>query len=338
METKPQISVIVPVYKVEPYLQKCIDSILAQTFRDIEVILVDDGSPDNCPAICDAAAEKDERVRVIHQKNGGLSAARNAGLDIARGEWIGFVDSDDYIAPEMYQTLYNTAIKNDAQLALCSYAYVDIQGGVLCDRRSPIQKEEILDRMQAVDRLGGDRGWYYVTAWNRLYRRELFENIRFPNGKCHEDEYTAHHIFWACERIAVVPEQLYFYVQRNDGIMYNVTLQRCLDNIWGLFDRIDFAQEHGLDRLMLRSCNGVLGLLIKIRTGDVRIDDKERELYKRENARINEKLWKMLWTPRCAKYKAGILIYMVSPRLCGLMMRLKRKMMTQRKKKAGSQE
>lgn len=153
METKPQISVIVPVYKVEPYLQKCIDSILAQTFRDIEVILVDDGSPDNCPAICDAAAEKDERVRVIHQKNGGLSAARNAGLDIARGEWIGFVDSDDYIAPEMYQTLYNTAIKNDAQLALCSYAYVDIQGGYCATGGRPSKKKRFWT---------GCRQW---TAW-----------------------------------------------------------------------------------------------------------------------------------------------------------------------------
>ena len=100
---KPLLSIIVPVYDVENYLQKCIDSILAQTFTDFELILVEDGSPDNCPALCDAAAAKDARVRVIHQKNGGLSAARNAGLDAARGAWIGFVDSDDYIAPEMYE-------------------------------------------------------------------------------------------------------------------------------------------------------------------------------------------------------------------------------------------
>ena len=129
MKEMPKISVIVPVYKVEPYLQKCIDSILAQTFRDFELILVDDGSPDNCPAICDAAAGKDERVRVIHRKNAGLSAARNAGLSAARGEYIGFVDSDDYIAPQMYQTLYDAMVKNDAQLAICNYTCIDSIGG-----------------------------------------------------------------------------------------------------------------------------------------------------------------------------------------------------------------
>ena len=127
-EKAPLLSIIVPVYKVENYLPKCIDSILAQTFTDFELILVDDGSPDNCPALCDAAAEKDARVRVIHQKNGGLSAARNAGLDAARGAWIGFVDSDDYIAPEMYEVLYQAVQSTGADLALCDYAEVDEAG------------------------------------------------------------------------------------------------------------------------------------------------------------------------------------------------------------------
>ncbi len=128
---KPLLSIIVPVYKVENYLQKCIDSILAQTFTDFELILVEDGSPDGCPALCDAAAAKDARIRVLHQKNGGLSAARNAGLDVARGEWIGFVDSDDYIAPEMYETLYKAVQSTGADLALCDYAAVD-EAGIPC--------------------------------------------------------------------------------------------------------------------------------------------------------------------------------------------------------------
>ena len=116
---KPLLSIIVPVYDVERYLPKCIDSILAQTFTDFELILVEDGSPDNCPALCDAAAAKDARIRVIHQKNGGLSAARNAGLDAARGKWIGFVDSDDYIAPEMYEALYK-AVKAPGRTLPCA--------------------------------------------------------------------------------------------------------------------------------------------------------------------------------------------------------------------------
>lgn len=324
MEKRPQLSVIVPVYKVEPYLQKCIDSILNQTFRELELILVDDGSPDRCPEICDEAARSDDRVVVIHRENAGLSAARNAGISAARGDYIGFVDSDDYIAPEMYQMLYDAATRNNAQMAVCNYAYVDIRGGVLQGWPSPIKKAEVLDHVQMLDRLGGEGSWYYITAWNRLYRRELFENIRFPFGRLHEDEYVVHYLYWACERIAILPEKLYYYVQRDGSIMRQKTLKRYLDNIWGIFDRMDFAQEHGLNRLVFRSCNGVLGLLVQIKTGEVRIEDNEREMYRRERARINGRLWGLMWMPRYEEYKARIMLYFVSPRLCGLMMRLKR--------------
>lgn len=333
METKPQLSVIVPVYKVEPYLQKCIDSVLAQTFRNLELILVDDGSPDNCPAICDAAAEKDERVVVLHRKNAGLSAARNAGLAAARGDYIGFVDSDDYIAPEMYQTLYDAMVKNDAQLAVCNYIYVDENGETTGKWVSPIKKEEVLNRVQAMDRLGGDGSWYYITAWNRLYRKELFENIRFPLGKLHEDEYIVHYVYWACERIVVVPQPLYFYVQRGGSIMRQRTLRRYLDNIWGIFDRIDFAQGHGLNRLAFRSCNALLGLLVQVRLGQVKIRDDERDLYKRERARIRGRLWGLMWMPRYEEYKARILLYMVAPRVCALMMELKRTVKARREQR-----
>lgn len=124
----PEISIIVPVYKVEAYLQTCIDSILAQTFQDFELILVDDGSPDNCPVICDEAARKDPRVRVRHQQNAGISAARNAGLKIAQGNWLGFVDSDDFVAPEFYETLYRAAKKENVKGAVCSSIQVDETG------------------------------------------------------------------------------------------------------------------------------------------------------------------------------------------------------------------
>lgn len=240
----PTISIIVPVYEVEPYLQKCIDSILAQTFRDFELILVDDGSPDSCPAICDAAAAKDSRVRVIHQKNGGLSAARNAGLDAAKGKWIGFVDSDDYIAPEMYETLLRRIQKDGAQMAVCSYTYVDEAGRDL-GRKSPITKEEVLDRVQAMDRLGGDRSWYYITAWNKLYQQKLFKTVRFPVGKLHEDQYAAHRLYWQCEKISVVAKPLYYYVQRGGSIMQSRKKAVRIDEIDAQLDRAEFALQHG---------------------------------------------------------------------------------------------
>ena len=119
-EKTPELSIIVPIYKVEKYLEECIQSILGQTFTDFELILVDDGSPDACPQMCDAAAKKDSRVRVIHQKNGGLSAARNTGIEAARGNWLGFVDSDDFVAPDMYEKLYHAAVNAGADCAVCS--------------------------------------------------------------------------------------------------------------------------------------------------------------------------------------------------------------------------
>ena len=323
----PTISIIVPVYNVEKYLPRCIDSILAQTFRDFELILVDDGSPDNCPALCDAAAEKDPRVVVLHQKNGGLSAARNAGLEIARGEWVGFVDSDDYIAPEMYETLYHTAISRGGgvQLVICSYTYVDEEDNTL-PRESPIKQEKVLDRIEAMDLLGGDRSWYYITAWNKLYAKKLFDTVRFPVGKLHEDEYVVHELFWQCEKIAIVPQALYFYVQRNGSIMRQKSIKRYLDGVDGTFRRMKFACEHGLNRLAFRSCNGVLGLLSSLKCEGLLEESGEEELYEQTLQEIRPKLYSLLKIPRYEEYKLAILAFLLSPRLFYLLLQWKIKL------------
>lgn len=212
---KPLLSIIVPVYKVENYLQKCIDSILAQTFTDFELILVDDGSPDNCPALCDAAAAKDARIRVLHQKNGGLSAARNAGLDVARGEWIGFVDSDDYIAPEMYETLYKAVQSTGADLALCDYVKVD-ETGALCTQTHVAVPQKSLTGRELLQKA------YWTTvqiACNKLYHRTIFAQLRYPVGKLNEDFFVIPEICLNTQKAVVVPDVLYYYVQRGDSIM-----------------------------------------------------------------------------------------------------------------------
>ena len=212
---KPLLSIIVPVYDVENYLQKCIDSILAQTFTDFELILVDDGSPDNCPALCDAAAAKDARIRVIHQKNGGLSAARNAGLDAARGAWIGFVDSDDYIAPEMYETLYKAVQSTGADLALCDYVKVD-ETGALCTQTHVAVPQKSLTGRELLQKA------YWTTvqiACNKLYHRTIFAQLRYPVGKLNEDFFVIPEICLNTQKAVVVPDVLYYYVQRGDSIM-----------------------------------------------------------------------------------------------------------------------
>ena len=220
METKqnaaPVISIIVPVYKVENYLQQCIDSILAQTFRDFELILVDDGSPDNCPALCDAAAQKDARIRVVHQKNGGLSAARNAGLDIARGAWIGFVDSDDTVAPEMYETLHTLAQENDANLAVCGLLLVDEQNRPL-NPLSEAPKTVVLTREQAIARIASAP--FHISP-NKLFRREIFAQLRYPVGKLNEDSFTAPAILEQVTKAVYTTQQLYHYLQRTGSIMH----------------------------------------------------------------------------------------------------------------------
>ena len=230
---KPLLSIIVPVYKVENYLQKCIDSILAQTFTDFELILVEDGSPDGCPALCDAAAAKDARVRVIHQKNGGLSAARNAGLDAARGAWIGFVDSDDYIAPEMYETLYKAVQSTGADLALCDYAEVN-EAGTPCPKMHgslsgmELTGRELLQKASAL---------MVQLAWNKLYRRAIFAQLRYPVGKLNEDIFMSPDICRQARKAVVVPEALYYYVQRSSSIMgKNKTLRH--------YDAAEAAQRY----------------------------------------------------------------------------------------------
>ena len=255
-----EISVIVPIYRVEAFLPACIDSILKQTFRNIEVILVDDGSDDGCPAICDAAAEKDVRVQVIHQENQGLSAARNTGIDAAKGEYIAFVDSDDTIEPTMLESMLERIRQDGSEMALCNYRYVDERGKEIKERagESPIVRDEVICREQAMDMLCIEKSWYYITAWNKLYARRLFEHIRFPVGKRNEDVFVAHEFYWACERISVVKEPLYHYVWREGSIMRSKPTVKMLDAADGWLECCRFALDKKIDKLAVRGYNGAI--------------------------------------------------------------------------------
>lgn len=210
------ISVIVPVYNVEKYLPKCVDSILNQTYRNLEVILVDDGTKDASDAICDAYAQKDPRVKVIHKENGGLSSARNAGIDIARGEYLGFVDSDDWIEPDMYETLLSLAEKYGVKM-VCGGRYdMDAATGKrtvgLCpEREEVITGEEMCGRIFLWDNVDS-------AAVDKLYHRSLLENIRYPLGKVCEDVPTTYRIALRAERIALCNKPFYNYFHRENSI------------------------------------------------------------------------------------------------------------------------
>ena len=228
-QKRPEISIIVPVYKAEKYLNECIDSILAQTFTDFELILVDDGSPDNCPALCDAAAAKDSRIRVIHKPNGGVSTARNAGLDAARGNWIGFVDSDDVIDRTFYEKMYRTVKKYGTKLAVSNIFYIEEDGAVSAYKDLPIQ-DEVLTREECAHRV---RLTPMAHVTTKLYRREIFENIRFPAGRLYEDAYILPDVLEEITEMACVAEPLYHYRinSTNNGIMHRRVTLKNLEEI-----------------------------------------------------------------------------------------------------------
>ena len=209
----PLISIIVPIYKVEPYLRRCLDSIVNQTYTNLEIILVDDGSPDGCPQICDEYAAKDNRIVVIHKENGGLSDARNAGLDICKGEYISFVDSDDWVTPTYIEYLIKAIKDNNAELAVCNYTQTK-QSYILNIPNTSPPEYEILTSTSAVKKLWSKDNVTFVTSWGKLYKASLFASIHFPNGKIHEDEYTTYKLLYLSKKTVFLNESHYFYYQR----------------------------------------------------------------------------------------------------------------------------
>lgn len=237
------ISVIVPVYCVEPYIEQCINSILNQSFHNLEVILVDDGSPDACPQICDDYAKKDQRLKVIHKENGGLSDTRNVGLDIASGEWIAFVDSDDFLEPTMLQTLYEASVTQKADMAVCNAAFFDSQR-YLCRPDWFSVNDGCISGLDVLKT--GRIPTSLVVAWNKLYRRAIFETVYYPVGRIHEDEAIAHQVLYMCDKIVCLDQKLYYYRQNPNGITKKAFNINRLDAILALADRVHYYQSHGL--------------------------------------------------------------------------------------------
>lgn len=209
-----KISVIVPVYKVEAYLERCVRSLCRQTYTNLEIILVDDGSPDRSGEMCDQMALEDPRISVVHKRNGGLSDARNAGIERAAGDYIAFLDSDDWYDPSMLKILYELCEKNEAGIAECSYRSY-FQGRVEAETKC----SGMVLEMTPVQAIESNLDWKYCTvvAWNKLYRRDVIGDIRFPIGKLHEDEFTTHLFYLAAGKIMYVDLAMVNYERRNLG-------------------------------------------------------------------------------------------------------------------------
>lgn len=245
----PQISVITSVYNTEKYLPACIESVLGQSFRDLELILVDDGSPDGSAAICDAAAARDSRVRVVHKPNGGPATASNAGLDAARGRYIGFVDSDDVIEPGMYEALYNAIQKSGCGIAACSFSIIGEDGNPLPggDASSLEGEQDALDLFYDVFQKGS---MYGMLSWNKLFDARLFAHIRYDETLLFGDDSSILHRIYDGQRVYCLNDQLYRYRYRAGSITSQLFHIRQLDNLTIYADWYDFlAQKPGKEDL-----------------------------------------------------------------------------------------
>ena len=236
----PLISVIVPVYKVEPYLDRCVESIVNQTYENLEIILVDDGSPDICPAMCDAWVEKDSRIKVIHKENGGLSDARNAGMAVASGELMGFVDSDDWIAPEMYRLLYENMVETDSDIAACGVEMVWEDGTP--SRMLTMAGSRLMNRNEAMEAIIKEN-WLKQPVWYKLYRTELIRDILFPVGKYHEDVFWSYRAVGRADRVYVFDYPCYFYTQRSGSIMGGGYSLKRLDGLEAKAERLVYLKQ-----------------------------------------------------------------------------------------------
>lgn len=241
----PLITIIVPVYNKEKYVKKCVDSILAQTYTNLEVLLIDDGSTDNSGIICDEYAIADKRVKVVHKTNNGLSSARNAGLDIATGEFVTLVDSDDYIHKLMIEMLYEELAANNADISMCNRSRISIDDAPLQDENNDYKKY-LFTGVEATGKIYEDA--IFVSACYKLYRIKLFENIRYPLNIIYEDEYLTPRILYNCTRVVFVDKVLYFYVMTQESITRGGFSRKNLDKIFVLKSRMEFFKSKNLER------------------------------------------------------------------------------------------
>ena len=294
--TTPLISVIVPVYRVEKYLERCVKSILSQTYKNLEVILVDDGSPDQCPAICDACAEKDVRVKVIHQENKGLSGARNAGIDAASGEYLAFVDSDDYVNPHFIEELYQLLQDTGCAIGQCRFSYVKGDGLVeegdsaFCIYRG----ESLMEQLYGPE----EKATCFVVAWNKLYRAELFKEtgIRYPEGRIHEDEATTYRLFHEAKKLAFLDRALYGYYTENGGSITSVFSAKRLQWLTAHEERIAFFKKNGYEKLLpaayRKLCDACITFYFRCTEQVKDTEELKKELRKRlETYRANGAAW-----------------------------------------------
>ncbi len=270
------ISVIVPVYNVRQYINRCIDSIIEQTYANLEIILVDDGSTDNSGNICDEYAKKDNRIKVIHKENGGLSDARNAGIDIAKGAFISFIDSDDYVENNYIEILYNAIKKHEADIAVGAHKVIYDTGTIL---EKATGEEAILEPKEVLKRILYDEG-IDLSAWSKLYKLELFKEIRYPKGRIFEDAATTYKLIDKSKRISIISKSIYNYVIRDDSITNKKFSPKKMDLITSTEEMSNYIKnkypdlEQAANRRLMYAYLSTLTQLLKSKNKNPKIEQQ----------------------------------------------------------------
>lgn len=325
---RPLISIIIPIYNVEKYLARAIESVKNQTYSNLEIILVDDGSPDQCGEICDEYASHDARIKVIHKENGGLSDARNAGLDVMNGEYVMFLDSDDYYAPYMVEELYCAVKQTESEVAFCQYAVVKKEDNSELETklRRPVRaefpkpqemyvynKEDVMYYLY--DEYHED-ATFFIVAWNKIYLSSLWENVRFPKGKIHEDEATTYKIFDAATKVAYVNVPMYGYFEAPKSITRGKFSKKRLDWLEALSDRITYFMEqkekdYAIPAFRARADGAIkFYYMLKEQVKDSKKEQEQLKKYVKEALEADQK-YNMLET----RTKLGYHLFLVSPAL-----------------------
>lgn len=306
----PLISVIVPVYNVERYINRCIESIVEQTYSNLEIILVDDGTPDSSGIMCDEWAKKDDRIVVYHKQNGGLSDARNFGTDKANGELITYIDSDDYILPEYVEHLYNCLVEHNADISCCNFEYVYSE-----EREIGFNKNEELTGINKTsgknachDLLTSKNGFVYVVAWGKLYKKHLLKMYQYPVGRYHEDEATTYKYLYSSDTVVLSEKKLYAYFQNQIGITHNDKnkSKRREDAAWAMDERIKFFQSQHDKEMEKAAWNAFVSFYIYY-------DYDELKRFPKEAFRFAKKHWSN--GDLSSKTKLKFILYAISPRL-----------------------
>ena len=314
------ISVIVPVYKVEKYLSRCIESIINQTYKEMEIILVDDGSPDSCGEICDKYAAIDSRIKVFHKENGGLSDARNMGIMYALGKYLCFVDSDDYIERDTVEVLYNNLIDNHADISVCNYHMLDEKTGIK-DKEITIN-EGVWDRQTFWENYYSRNQLYCVIVCNKLFKRELFDGIEFPKGRISEDAWIMGDIIKKCTRIYASDRDCYTYFKREGGsIMTTSLLTSWLSAVEACIERMKLFEDDCDYTNMEKNMSYIMRTMVntRVNVGYTKTDIEKQYMAVKQKCKTAYKQYKKYWG---LKIKLQYVLFVLSERFYKFVMEL----------------